>query len=160
MSPLRYFAKLLNTLINMSEDAEEGKGQRNYGNKHREYFLICNFRPWKVQFASLPHQFVKDSRAFHFSDTQPQCKCSPQILRSGRSRPICSPLHPSPQEWRTQYTCDYKDHLRLRVQSFLFIKVPHKQLESVQSRTEITLTGRGCRKRATQKASWGGWKEE
>lgn len=36
MSPLKYFAKLFDTLINMSEDAEEGKGQRNYGDEHME----------------------------------------------------------------------------------------------------------------------------
>lgn len=30
------FSKLFDTLINMGDDAEEGKGQRNYDNKHME----------------------------------------------------------------------------------------------------------------------------
>lgn len=34
LSPFKYFPKLSDTLINMSDDAEEGKGQRNYDNKH------------------------------------------------------------------------------------------------------------------------------
>lgn len=34
VSPFKRLPKLSDTLINMSDDAEEGKGQRNYGNKH------------------------------------------------------------------------------------------------------------------------------